>query len=30
MYMGIFDTDFDKYCEDAFAIFAADRPRLGL
>ena len=25
MYQGIFDTDFDKYTEDAVAIFAADR-----
>ena len=30
MYQGIFDTDFDKYTEDAVAIFAADRPQDGL
>ncbi len=30
MYQGIFDTDFDKYTEDAVAIFAAFGPQHGL
>ena len=25
MYQGIFDTDFDKYTEDAVALFTSDR-----
>ena len=30
MYQGIFDTDFDKYTEDAVALFAAYRPQYRL
>ena len=30
MYQGIFDTDFDKYTEDAVAIFASFGPQHGL
>ena len=30
MYQGIFDTDFDKYTEDAVAIFASFGPKYGL
>ena len=30
MYQGIFDTDFDKYTEDAVAIFSQYRPQHGL
>jgi hypothetical protein len=28
MYQGIFDTDFDKYTEDAVALFSAARQAL--
>ena len=30
MYQGIFDTDFDKYTEDAVALFSATRHQYGL
>ena len=30
MYQGIFDTDFDKYTEDAVGLFWCDRPQHGL
>ena len=29
-YQGIFDTDFDKYTEDAVALFSADRHHDGV
>ena len=30
MYQGIFDTDFDKYTEDAVSLFSIARPQYGL